>query len=262
MMVRIKIALDTEDDRRAKRRAAERTIVARRGRGEKAPTASGRCGPQRGGFNDLVRARPPPAEPRPPYPQKTYSMGLKVDVWHQHRRGTRTYWTPNEDWVSAARARTTGIRAPCWSTPDLLLYATDSRFARHAAAPNGSRRSSTAAHRVDLPWRASAPCLAPRHRPRDRSTTRWGSRAPPGGRSPVARPPPVAWVAGAGPGYAELLGGLIERTRSPASWSRRDLARSRSSRPSTVYSRAPTSPASRGSMAKPARMIAASAGSP
>ena len=92
---------------------------------------------------------------------------------------------------------------------NLLLYATDSRFPHHARARGWIEAQLNSAHRVGLPWQSLGAYLRLATHPRIldhplapavawRQVTEWLAA-------------PAAWVPASGPGYAELLAGLIER---------------------------------------------------
>lgn len=91
---------------------------------------------------------------------------------------------------------------------NLLLYATDSRSPHHARARDWIEVQLNSTHRVGLPWQSLAAFLRLATHPRIldnplapavawRQVSEWLAA-------------PAAWVPEPGPGYAELLGGLIE----------------------------------------------------
>jgi toxin-antitoxin system PIN domain toxin len=92
---------------------------------------------------------------------------------------------------------------------NLLLYATDSRVPRHAAARDWIEAQLNSAHRVGLPWQSLGAFLRLATDPRILDEP----LAPVVAWRQVAEwlAAPASWVPAPGPGYAELLGGLIER---------------------------------------------------
>lgn len=91
---------------------------------------------------------------------------------------------------------------------NLLMYATDSRSPHHARARDWIEAQLNSTHRVGLPWQSLAAFLRLATHPRIldaplapavawRQVSEWLAA-------------PAAWVPEPGPGYAELLGGLIE----------------------------------------------------
>lgn len=92
---------------------------------------------------------------------------------------------------------------------NLLLYATDSRFRRHAAAREWTEAQLNSARRVGLPWQSLGAFLRLATDPRILDAP----LAPAVAWRQIGEwlAAPAAWVPAPGPGHAELLGGLVDR---------------------------------------------------